>query len=51
MGAELMHTLEKLFSDSVRLSVTALCLLDVREHLRAAPDQPAQKPGIEALEW
>ena len=45
-----LKTAHRLFSAIALLSVVALRLLDLREHLRVAPDQPAEKSGLETLE-
>jgi len=45
-----LKTAQRLFSAIALLSVVALRLLDLREHLRVAPAQPAEKSGLEALE-
>lgn len=45
-----LKTAERLFAAIALLSVVALRLLDLREHLRVAPAQPAAECGLEALE-
>ncbi len=45
-----LKTAQRLFAAIALLSVVALRLLDLREHLRVAPDQPAEKSGLEALQ-
>ncbi len=45
-----LKTAQRLFAAIALLSVVALRLLDLREHLRVAPAQPAAKSGLEALQ-
>jgi hypothetical protein len=45
-----LKTAERLFAAIALLSVVALRLLDLREHLRVAPAQPAAECGLESLE-
>jgi hypothetical protein len=45
-----LKTAERLFAAIALLSVVALRLLDLREHLRVAPAQPAAECGLETLE-
>lgn len=45
-----LKTAHRLFAAIALLSIVALRLLDLREHLRVAPAQPAQKCRLKALE-
>jgi hypothetical protein len=45
-----LKTAQRLFAAIALLSVVALRLLDLREHLRVAPAQPAEECGLETLE-
>jgi len=45
-----LKTAQRLFAAIALLSVVALRLLDLREHLRIGPAQPAAESGLEALE-
>jgi hypothetical protein len=45
-----LKTADRLFAAIALLSVVALRLLDLREHLRVAPAQPAEECGLETLE-